>query len=106
MKRMHLLFLTGLFMCGTILGAQENDTSWILPKFGEKLLTSAGQEVDAASTLAGKTVGVYFSASWCGPCRGFTPQLVKFHKQTGCSWKRTAERNPSGSIIQVRWSRR
>ena len=21
----------------------------------------------------------YFSAHWCPPCRGFTPQLVKFY---------------------------
>lgn len=29
--------------------------------------------------LAGKTVFFYFSASWCPPCRGFTPQLVEFY---------------------------
>jgi len=28
--------------------------------------------------LAGKYVGIYFSAHWCGPCRSFTPSLVKF----------------------------
>eukprot|EP00326_Haptolina_ericina_P001319 CAMPEP_0181225742 /NCGR_PEP_ID=MMETSP1096-20121128/31868_1 /TAXON_ID=156174 ORGANISM="Chrysochromulina ericina, Strain CCMP281" /NCGR_SAMPLE_ID=MMETSP1096 /ASSEMBLY_ACC=CAM_ASM_000453 /LENGTH=427 /DNA_ID=CAMNT_0023319003 /DNA_START=53 /DNA_END=1336 /DNA_ORIENTATION=+ len=25
-------------------------------------------------------VGLYFSAHWCGPCRGFTPKLVTFHQ--------------------------
>ncbi|XP_063721468.1 uncharacterized protein LOC134848062 [Symsagittifera roscoffensis] len=26
-------------------------------------------------------VGIYFSAHWCGPCRGFTPKLVEFYKK-------------------------
>ena len=24
--------------------------------------------------------GVYFSAHWCGPCRGFTPKLINFYE--------------------------
>eukprot|EP00931_Biecheleriopsis_adriatica_P044282 TRINITY_DN25314_c1_g1_i1.p1 TRINITY_DN25314_c1_g1~~TRINITY_DN25314_c1_g1_i1.p1 ORF type:complete len:328 (+),score=72.63 TRINITY_DN25314_c1_g1_i1:58-1041(+) len=43
---------------------------------GAKLLTKQG-EVDTESALRGKTVGLYFSAHWCPPCRGFTPQLAK-----------------------------
>ncbi len=31
-----------------------------------------------AGILAGKYVGIYFSASWCPPCKQFTPELIKF----------------------------
>ena len=26
--------------------------------------------------LKGKYIGLYFSASWCGPCRRFTPKMI------------------------------
>ena len=45
----------------------------------EELLNAAGKVV-SAETLSGKYVGLYFSASWCPPCRTFTPKLVDFHK--------------------------
>nr|1EZK_A Chain A, TRYPAREDOXIN I [Crithidia fasciculata] len=43
----------------------------------EKLRRGDG-EVEVKS-LAGKLVFFYFSASWCPPCRGFTPQLIEFY---------------------------
>jgi nucleoredoxin len=41
------------------------------------LQTSTGELVERAAALEGKTYGLYFSAHWCGPCRGFTPELAK-----------------------------
>ena len=43
----------------------------------EELLDSTGKKI-SRDELAGKTVGFYFSAHWCPPCRAFTPNLVKF----------------------------
>jgi thiol-disulfide isomerase/thioredoxin len=28
-----------------------------------------------------KVIGIYFSASWCGPCRQFTPILIEFYQR-------------------------
>ena len=33
------------------------------------------------SVLDGKTVLLYFTASWCPPCRGFTPTLIDFYNK-------------------------
>lgn len=46
--------------------------------FGEKLQGKDG-EVETKTALEGKTVGIYFSAHWCPPCRGFTPKLAEFY---------------------------
>ena len=29
----------------------------------------------------GLVIGLYFSAHWCPPCRGFTPMLAEFYKK-------------------------
>jgi len=58
---------------------------WIPPTFndvvkGLTLTRNDGTEV-AFDSLQGKTLGIYFSAHWCPPCRGFTPELVKTYKK-------------------------
>lgn len=35
--------------------------------------------VVARTALAGKVIAFYFSASWCGPCRKYTPQLAQLY---------------------------
>ena len=42
--------------------------------------------------LSGKKIGIYFSAHWCGPCRGFTPKLVE-------TYKKVKAKNPDFEII-------
>jgi len=49
---------------------------------GSKLLGGGG-EVDTDSALKGKkAIGIYFSAHWCPPCRGFTPKLAEFYTKS------------------------
>jgi len=42
-------------------------------------LKDANGEVKTEDALNGKIVGLYFSAHWCPPCRGFTPNLAKIY---------------------------
>lgn len=78
---MKKILLTVLFAVSGIFAVHaQQEQEWFADKFPEKLVNAKGKEVDTATVLKGKIVAVYFSASWCGPCRGFTPQLVKFYK--------------------------
>ena len=54
---------------------------------GDKLQAKDGVLVNAAEVLHDKIVGLYFSAHWCPPCRGFTPKLVEFYNKLKASGK-------------------
>lgn len=82
-KTMSRAFLLagGLFLAGCsdrteALPVEKLDLAAVL---ASPLSDGAGEDVDGKA-LKGKYVGFYFSASWCPPCRGFTPDLVKFRK--------------------------
>merc|ERR1712216_753450 len=67
---------------GSAVGKQASESMPLSDVIGTQFLASDGntraslQEVVKDAPL----VGIYFSAHWCGPCRGFTPQLVTFKK--------------------------
>lgn len=60
--------------------------------------SESGQEIHQLSTndlLKDKdVVAIYFSASWCGPCRQFTPVLAEFYKEM-------AKKNKKFEVIWV-----
>lgn len=57
---------------------------WIPPTLGELLtgpfIGSDGAEIESAA-IKDKHIALYFSAHWCGPCRGFTPEFAKMYKK-------------------------
>ncbi|CAM9184022.1 unnamed protein product [Phaeothamnion confervicola] len=48
---------------------------------GPKLINAQGEEVETAGVTKSKVVALYFSAHWCGPCRGFTPVLAALYQR-------------------------
>jgi len=52
--------------------------------FGPSLTVKSGASTSSVPTeshLANKVVMIYFSAHWCPPCRGFTPELITFYNK-------------------------
>eukprot|EP00931_Biecheleriopsis_adriatica_P099575 TRINITY_DN741_c0_g1_i6.p1 TRINITY_DN741_c0_g1~~TRINITY_DN741_c0_g1_i6.p1 ORF type:complete len:417 (+),score=115.40 TRINITY_DN741_c0_g1_i6:109-1359(+) len=46
-------------------------------------LVSASGEVSIKQAMEGKkALALYFSAHWCPPCRGFTPQMAEWYKKS------------------------
>ncbi len=49
--------------------------------FGQKVINKAKEDIQVSSLQKeGGVIGIYFSAHWCPPCRGFTPKLAKFYE--------------------------
>ena len=75
-KGIMLLLLAAMFAMPSFAQEEAKTENWLEKRFGKELVNAKGEKV-ATATLKGKTVGIYFSAHWCPPCRMFTPELVK-----------------------------
>ena len=81
---MKTLFITGIrikvLMNPIVLAfrLQYSATMALQSLFGDTLCKNDGTEVQTStlSTAKGGVIGIYFSAHWCPPCRGFTPKLA------------------------------
>jgi nucleoredoxin len=61
-----------------------------LQSFGNDLVSKNGP-VDGSSLKSAQLIGIYFSAHWCPPCRGFTPVLAEFYNKV----------NANGEVFEV-----
>jgi nucleoredoxin len=69
----------------------------IYPALKDELVASKGKKLekfDETPLANAKYYAIYYSAGWCGPCRAFTPDLVKWYK-------RHKSKNPHFDLIFV-----
>ena len=56
----------------------------LAPQLSNRLVSLNGrrtQPVTDDPVKDAKYIALYYSAGWCGPCRAFTPELVKFYNE-------------------------
>jgi nucleoredoxin len=87
--------LTDLYSRARELAASPKDSraSRIVAQLKGNTVDSDGKTVECPDKGV-KYFALYFSASWCGPCRQFAPQLIAFQKQF-------AAQHPELAIVMV-----
>lgn len=57
----------------------SSTTSNLIELFGPTLNTKEGDKSTEDAFSGKSAIGIYFSAHWCPPCRGFTPKLAEWY---------------------------
>ena len=89
-----LLGSVALVALGAIAPAAEKP---VATQIKNDLVSLQGKKLhrfDDAPLAGAKYFAVYYSASWCGPCKAFTPKLVEFYN-------RIKPANPNFELILV-----
>ncbi|XP_027355338.1 probable nucleoredoxin 2 [Abrus precatorius] len=59
----------------------QNLTNLLANRDRDYVLSHAPLKQVPVASLVGKTIGLYFSAEWCGPCGKFTPKLISVYQK-------------------------
>ena len=89
-----LLSSVALATLGAIAPAAEKPVSALVKNDLVSLRAKRLHHFDDAPLASAKYIAVYYSASWCGPCKAFTPKLVEFYN-------RIKPANPNFELIFV-----
>ena len=57
-----------------------------LQSLGQNFVSKNGNN-NGFSLKSAQLIGIYFSAHWCPPCRGFTPVLAEFYNKVNANGK-------------------
>lgn len=60
---------------------KEEKRQMCIEELGDTFVNSSGEEFTKEQRFTKDYIGLYFSAHWCPPCRGFTPQLAKMYSE-------------------------
>ena len=64
-----------------LVGAEPHDIVSLLSSSERDFLVRNNGDQIKVESLKGKRLALYFSASWCGPCKRFTPALVEAYNE-------------------------
>jgi nucleoredoxin len=76
------LSLASLLALAVVPGLSAQNT--VYPAVQNSLVKATGrgvESVDASSLQDARYIAIYYSASWCPPCRAFTPSLVSWYNR-------------------------
>ena len=77
---LFLYFSLSVSLITKVLASDDKEEESDVIIIPETLLNIDGESV-SSDLLKKKYIGLYFSASWCGPCRKFTPRLIEFRNK-------------------------
>lgn len=82
MKKITCLIIVAFALMNFSLNAGDKPSAVkkfdYLTELNRDFKTAYGKTAKYKDVLKDKTILLYFTASWCPPCRSFTPVLVKF----------------------------
>lgn len=76
MKKSFLAIIATLFIFGFSANAAHKNAK----DFSDKIVNKEGL-LDKSKLKNKKYIVLYYSASWCPPCRQFTPKLVEYYNE-------------------------
>merc|ERR1712173_81572 len=63
------------------LRSKQKNFEFLFSEEGSLIVDKKNETVPLKQLQSADVVGLYFSAHWCGPCRGFTPKLADLYNK-------------------------